>query len=422
VAVEDGAIVAVGPAGELDGRREAFPDAAILPGFVNAHSHLEYAVYSGFGDGLPFVPWLNTHIIRKNRVGWDDYAAIARFGAAECLRSGIATVGDSSFSAAAALGARDLGLRGIIFLEVFGLDPDEGLNDFAELRNRVEGCFDDRLRLGIGPHAPYSISPEVYAACAELGLPMTTHLSESEAERAWLRDGTGLMESLADRGWLVTPPGTTGGRLLAEYGLLGPHLLAAHCVKIDDEEIGLLAEHDVAVAHCPRSNAFLGCGIAPLAAMRAAGIRVGLGTDSPASTPSFDMFEEMRMAVYAARARAERPDALAASDVLELATLGAARALGLDGEVGSLAVGKRADVTVVSLAGSPFLPWEDPAAAVVFGGSPDRVELTLVDGEERYRKGGDRWPELRRSAESARARMLVEAPPDGRLRTAAQKT
>ena len=134
--------------------------------------------------------------------------------------------------------------------------------------------------------------------------------------------------------------------------------------------------------------------------------------------------EEQRAedSVLGEQAGAERPDALAASDVLELATLGSARALGLDGEVGSLAVGKCADLAVVSLAGSPFLPWEDPAAAVVFGGSPDRVELTLVDGEERYRKGGDRWPELRRSAESARARMLVEAPPDGRLRTAAQKT
>lgn len=133
---------------------------------------------------------------------------------------------------------------------------------------------------------------------------------------------------------------------------------------------------------------------------------VGLGTDSPASTPSFDVFDELRTAVYAARVRAERADALTSSQALELATLGSARALGLGDEGGSLAPGKRADLSVVSLAGSPYLPWEDPAAAVVFGGSPERVELTLVDGEERYRKGVTDWHELRRSAADARARLL----------------
>jgi 5-methylthioadenosine/S-adenosylhomocysteine deaminase len=122
------------------------------------------------------------------------------------------------------------------------------------------------------------------------------------------------------------------------------------------------------------------------------------------------MFEEMRAALLAARARERRPDALTASEVLELATLGSARALGLDGEVGSLVPGKRADLTVVSLSGSPYLPWEDPVVALVLGGSPDRVLTTLVAGEPRYEKGGLEWPELRRSAAAARARMLGEAP------------
>jgi 5-methylthioadenosine/S-adenosylhomocysteine deaminase len=193
--------------------------------------------------------------------------------------------------------------------------------------------------------------------------------------------------------------------------VLGPRVLAAHCVHVDAEETALLASHDVAVAHCPRSNALLGCGTAPLDELRAAGLRIGLGTDSPASTPSFDMFEEMRAAVYAARARERRPDALSAKNALELATLGSARALGLDHETGSLAAGKRADLTVVSLAGSPFLPWEEPTTAVVFGGSPDRVLLTLVAGEVRYEEGGFAWHELRRSASAARARLLSNVPP-----------
>jgi 5-methylthioadenosine/S-adenosylhomocysteine deaminase len=210
---------------------------------------------------------------------------------------------------------------------------------------------------------------------------------------------------------LVEPAGTTGIRMLAEAGLLGPGVVAAHCVHVDAEEIRLLADTGTAVAHCPRSNAILGCGAAPLADLLAAGARVALGTDSPASTPSFDMFEEMRTAVYTSRTREQRPDALTANAALELATLGAARALGLGEETGSLAVGKRADLAVVSLAGSPFLPWEEPITAVVFGGSPDRVLLTLVAGEVRYEEGGFEWHELRRSASAARGRLLSNVPP-----------
>jgi cytosine/adenosine deaminase-related metal-dependent hydrolase len=408
VAVEDEHVVAVGPAEELDGKRRRFPDAVIVPGLVNAHSHLEYAVYAGFGDGFSFPPWIALHVTRKRRLLDGDAVAIARLGAAECLRTGITTLADASFTGAAAPACADLGLRAIVHLEVFGDDRDAALERFATLRETVAGALSDRVRLGISPHAPYSTSGDVYAACAGLGLPLATHLAESEAEQEWLLHGTGAMAEA--KGVPIAPARETGVRLLAGRDLLGPDVLAAHCVYVDAEEIALLAEHDVAVAHCPRSNAILGCGAAPLAELLAAGVRVGLGTDSPASTPSFDLFEEMRAAVYTARVRARRPDALSANAALELATLGSARALGLDDEIGSLAAGKRADLTVVSLAGSPFLPWEDPTTAVVFGGSPDRVLLTLVDGEARYEKGGFEWPELRRSASAARARLLSEAP------------
>ncbi|HEY7198216.1 MAG TPA: amidohydrolase family protein [Gaiellaceae bacterium] len=403
VAVEQGRIAAVGSVEEL-GEGERFEDAVILPGLVDAHSHLEYAVYAGFGDGLPFDEWILVHMERKARIGWDEFVAIARVGATECLRSGITTIGDASFSGAAAIACAETGVRAIVYLEVFGRDSTELETRFAPNRERIEASLSDRVRLGVSPHAPYTCGPDLYRACAELGLPTITHVAESRAEVDWLATGTGTWEPFAAD--LPPPPGTTPVRHLAAEGLLRPGLVAAHCVKVDEEEIALLAEHGVAVAHCPRSNAILGCGIAPVADLLAAGVTVALGTDSPASTPSFDMFEELRCAVYAARSRAERPDALSASQALELATLQAARALGLDDEVGSLAPGKRADLTIVSLAGSPYLPWEEPAAAVVFGGSPERVELTLVDGEERYRKGETDWHELRRSAADARERLL----------------
>jgi 5-methylthioadenosine/S-adenosylhomocysteine deaminase len=243
----------------------------------------------------------------------------------------------------------------------------------------------------------------VYAACAALGVPVATHISESESEVRYLRDGGGAWTGIP---WLLEPPGTTGTRLLAREELLGPGLLAAHCVCVDDEEIGLLAAHDVAVAHCPRSNAYVGCGIAPLRELRAAGLRLGIGTDGVSSTPSHDYFDELRAAVMTARARERRPDALTAAEALELGTLGGARALGLADDIGSLRPGKRADLVVVSLAGSPYVPVEDPAAAVVFGGSPERILATFVDGEERYGKGGFDWHGLIVAAHNARRAML----------------
>jgi 5-methylthioadenosine/S-adenosylhomocysteine deaminase len=189
--------------------------------------------------------------------------------------------------------------------------------------------------------------------------------------------------------------------------VLGPELLCAHCVQVEPDEVAVLAARGVPVAHCPRSNALLGCGIAPLAALRAAGVTVALGTDSPASTPSFDVFEELRAAVSFARARDRRAEALTAADALALATSEAARALRLDTEVGTLSPGKRADLTVVSLEGSPYYPIEDPAIAVVFGGSPDRVLETIVDGQTRYRRQEEeQWREVRSIASAARARML----------------
>ncbi|HSE82477.1 MAG TPA: amidohydrolase family protein, partial [Gaiellaceae bacterium] len=400
VAVEDGRIVAVGRAAELVGERRRFEDAVILPAFVNAHCHLEYAVYAGFGDGLSFPPWIDLHVTRKRRLLDGDAVAIARLGAAECLRSGIGTIGDASFTGAAAPACSALGLAGIVYLEVFGDDPAAALARYDELRESAAPWASERLRLGVSPHAPYTTSAEVYEACAGLGVPVMTHLAESEAEQEWVLHGEGTMTAAAEL--LVAPAGRTGIRMLAERGLLGSELVAAHCVHADEEEIGLLAEHSTAIAHCPRSNAILGCGAAPLGSFLVSGARVGLGTDSPASTPSFDMFEEMRTALYTARARERRPDALSASSALELATLGAARALGLGDETGSLVAGKRADLTVVSLAGSPFLPWEEPTTAVVFGGSPDRVLATLVAGEVRYEEGGFAWHELRRSASAAR--------------------
>ena len=397
VAWEHGRIVEVGP-----GRAQRHYDGAVIvPGIVNAHSHLEYSVYAGFGDGRPFGEWLATHIERKRLLSPDDVLAVARRGAADSLAAGITTTADYSFSGAAATAAQELGLRAIVYLEVFGANLRAAEERFDRLQSGLPRT--DLVRIGISPHAPYTCSLELYEWCLSLGLPVGTHLAENAGENEWLEQGTGPLAAARDV--LVEP---TGKRALATLApVLGPELLCAHCVALDDAEIAELARADVPAAHCPRSNALLGCGTAPLTSLREAGVRVGLGTDSPASTPSFDPWEELRAAVSGARARERRPDALTATAALRLATLDAARALGLDSEIGSLTPGKRADLTVVSLAETPYDPVEDPAVAAVFGGTPAAVLETVVDGYTRYRQGETAWQEVRSTASAARRRMLA---------------
>jgi 5-methylthioadenosine/S-adenosylhomocysteine deaminase len=398
VRYEDGAIVEV-----TQGRADRhFPEAVILPGFVNAHSHLEYAMYAGFGDGRAFGPWIRLHVERKGHLDPEHMIAIARRGVLDSLGAGITTTADYSFSGAAATAATELGLRAIVYLEVFSPDPDDARRQFEEKRPRVTES--KLVTIGISPHAPYTCSLDTYRWCLSLGIPVGTHLAESANEDQWLEHGTGPLEEIAG---LLVPP--TGKRAVPTMEpVLRPELLCAHCVELTTDDIALLAERSVPVAHCPRSNALLGCGIAPVSALREAGVVVGLGTDSPASTPSFDVFEEMRTAIYLARARERRADALQATAALRLATLDSARALQLDDRVGTLAPGKRADLTVVSLAGSPYHPVEDPAAAVVFGGSPERVLETIVDGQTRYaNEEREKWQEVRSTASAARQRMLA---------------
>jgi len=395
---EEGRIVEV-----TTGRAERhFPEAVILPGFVNAHSHLEYAVYAGFGDGQSFGPWIRTHVERKSRLDAEAMLAVARRGVLDSFAAGITTTADYSFAGSAATAAAELGLRAVVYLEVFSPDPDEARRQWEEKRPLVEETA--LVRIGISPHAPYTCSLDTYRWCLSLGVPVGTHLAESANEDEWLEHGSGPLDQIAPL--LVAPTGERA--VVTMEPVLGPDLLCAHCVELEPSDVALLAERGVRVAHCPRSNALLGCGIAPVADLRAAGVTVGLGTDSPASTPSFDIFEEMRTAIYVARARERRAEALQPADALRMATSEAARALQLDDRVGTLTPGKRADLTVVSLTGSPYHPVEDPAAAVVFGGSPERVLETIVDGNTRYaNEENEKWREVRNIASAARQRMLA---------------
>jgi 5-methylthioadenosine/S-adenosylhomocysteine deaminase len=359
VRIDGGEIAEVGAGLEPDQR---FDGCAILPGLINAHSHLEYTGMSGFGDGRPFDGWIADHIRRREGLVQDDYLAQARAGVAESLAGGVTTIADCCYAGTVADAAAEAGMRAIVYLEafsrhdVFGVPVEQRLDE-------LEGH--PLVTVGISPHAPYTVDLDDYrrwiGLARERDLPVATHLLEGDLDEhpaGYFRE------------------------------VLGPDTAVIHAVKADAEDVAVFAELSVPVVHCPRSNALLGCGIAPVPALRDAGVRIALGTDSPASALTLDMWDEMRAAILLARAGAARPDVLTPGEVLRMATNEGAAALGLPDGLGTLKPGAPADLIVVDLNGSPFLPWDDPEAAVVYGGSPERVALTMVAGRIRFRAGG----------------------------------
>ncbi len=420
VAVADGAIAMVGP---LDAVRAAHPEAdvedlgraVLMPALVNAHTHLEYAGYGGFGDGLPFAAWLADHIARRPRLVPGDVEAQAALGALLCLQAGVGTIGDASYAGASLAAATAAGLRGTVHLEAFGgpdADPAAVADALAERLDALEPAARGLVGLGVSPHSPYSVAPAVFAALVGLararGVTAMAHVAESAAELEAVRDGSG---PIADALAALTRIEATGRHpvdLLADRGLIGPGLILVHAVHVDDAQAAAIGASGAAVVHCPRSNALLGCGIAPVPALRAAGAPVAIGTDSPASAGDFDIWAELRAAVQGARAREGRADALTAGDAIRMATLDGARALGLEGVVGALAPGLRADLVAVDLVGTPYAEAEDPAVAVVMAGAPERVLLTIVDGVVRYRRSADaeRVAAALAAAEPGRRRMI----------------
>jgi cytosine/adenosine deaminase-related metal-dependent hydrolase len=418
VAIEDGEIVALGTFEEL---RASHPSAVteqhegcvLAPGFVNLHTHLEYAGFGGFGDGLAFGPWLDVHIERKARQIEGDALLLAQLGVLEAMRGGATTVVDASFTGAAVAAMSELGLRGVVAIEVFGGTDDDAAAIADRLDVRVERALQDAgplVELGVSPHAPYTVSPHVYAEVVgrarAAGRRVVTHIAESQHELAALVRGEGLLADRERRAW-VAPYGRHPVAELVERDLLGPETVVAHAVLVGQAEIDLLASSGASVAHCPRSNALLGCGVAPLAALQRAGVRVGLGTDGPSSALDLDGFAELRAAILVQRASSGDPSALGTVAALRLATLGGAEALGMQAAIGSLTPGKRADLIAVRLDDTAFWPCDDPVAALVLAGGGDRVKFTMVDGCVRYGVSDDSYRAALARARAARRRMLA---------------
>ncbi len=402
VLVRDDTIVEIG---EFERLKELHPDepvkdfglAALMPGFVDAHTHLEYTALRGLVDDLPYSRWKLQLMQKEQRFTSQDWDDAALLGAAEALQSGITTVADITRTGSSGHAVQAAGLRGVVYREVstmnkreVGIVMERATADIEAWRATGDA---KRLTIGIAPHAAYSCHPELFRRVAEYaqdGTPVAMHLAGSREEYEFVKHGSSMLardvrDSFDERAPLWLPTGVSPVRYVLQWGIFDvPNLLAVHCTQLDDGDIEALARHDVAVAYCPRCNAKLGMGIAPIHEFINAGIRVGLGTDSPAASNSMDEFEEMRIGLLVQRAVLGEERFIPARQFVKLATLGAARALKIDDRVGSLEPGKQADIVAVDLSESHQIPTHSPYGTLVHTANQENVLWTMVAGEVVY--------------------------------------
>jgi 5-methylthioadenosine/S-adenosylhomocysteine deaminase len=322
----------------------------LMPGLVNCHGHSPMALLRSAGDGLPLERWLHEAVWpREARLTDEDVYWGMLLGAAELLGNGVTTTCEQYRHPDGVVDAvLDAGIRALYTAAIFDV-PDAGpgsswqalLAGACEVVDATAGK-DERLQVGFGPHSAYTVPPEGLRAIA----------AEARARDALLQ--IHVSETAAECGVVQERYGMSAPALLASEGVLEGRVLAAHAVWLDDADLSLLAAHDVAVAHCPGSNGKLGSGIAPLRALLDRGVRVGLGTDGPASNDDLHLWDELRLAPMLARAVAGDPDVVSSAAALRLATRGGGEALGLP--VGSLEVGRPADLIRLRTDDARFTP------------------------------------------------------------------
>jgi cytosine/adenosine deaminase-related metal-dependent hydrolase len=395
-----GRIEAVGPDNEVPRPAGAeqieLGDAALLPGLVNVHSHLELTALRGLVRDLPFVDWLLTIKAIKDGLDAAAFRASARWGVLESFAAGITTSGDTGSTLQAAVALAELGGRGVAYHEVVGVDPAGCAESLAGLERALaalEPYRSERVAIGVSPHAPYTVSEELVRAVAALaerrGLKTAMHVAESREERELVEEGRGpFADHLRSRGIEVSSRGCSTVEWLERVGLLGCRPLLIHCVTAGQGDFECVRRHRATVAHCPWSNATLGHGRADFAAMRRAGLVVGLGTDSVAAGGRLDLFAEARFAALG--------QALSPRDMLRLVTADGAAALGVSG-IGTLAPGAWGDLAAVGLSAPALAAAGGPEEAVAGSATASDVVLAAVAGRVVYQRG--RWPGVHLDAE-----------------------
>ncbi len=381
VAIAGGKIIAVGPAEELldQGPQGDVLDASgciIIPGFVNTHSHLAMTLLRGLADDLPLKEWLEKHIwpAEKEHMNREAVRAGTALAAAEQLLAGVTTTTDMYFfddEVASVLA--EAGMRAVVAESLLDFPtprcsgPDEMIERQREL---IEAYRDHPLITpSVAPHSPYTVGAASLAREADLaeeyGVPLQIHLSETRWE---------VNKLLEEKG--VSPV-----RYLADLGVLSDHTIAAHCVHVSPDDIALLAELEVGVAHNPISNLKLASGIAPVPAMLEAGVKVGLGTDGAASNNTLDLMRDMQTAALLHKGASGQPTVIPAIEALHMATTGGAAVLGLDDRIGVLREGMEADLICIDVTGPHATPVFDPASHLVYAARSADVRHTIVRGK-----------------------------------------
>jgi 5-methylthioadenosine/S-adenosylhomocysteine deaminase len=378
LAIRRGTVAAVGPrariAAAYDGATVVDATGClVIPGLIDAHTHIPMTLFRGLADDLPLHTWLEQHVwpaeqrfINPETVRW-----ASRLGVAELLRSGVTTLCDMYFyEDEVAAVVDELGIRGVLANAHFDVtsatNTERTLAEAEQFIARWRGH--SRIVPVLGPHAPYTVGPELYrrlhALAERLDTLVVTHLAETQEEDRDIRRRYGRSPI----------------RHLANLGLVDARLVAAHCVWLDREEIDLLAAARTGVVHNPRSNLKLASGIAPVPDMLRAGVLVGLGTDGAVSNNSLDLLAEIQMAALVHKGVRLDPLAVPAEAALEMATIGGARALKLDHLVGSLKPGKRADVVIIDLEEDNLVPLYDPVSHLAYAVEATDVRTVIVDG------------------------------------------
>lgn len=410
--IQDGRIAAVGtaPDGEAPATVIDAEGGLVLPGFIQSHIHLCQTLFRGAADDLPLMAWLRERIWPLEAAHDDrTLAAAARLAAAELLAGGttaVLTMETVHGTDAVCEALVPTGLRAVVgkcLMDDADAPPRlrqgwrEGLDESLALDARWRGAGDGRLRTALAPRFAVSCSRELLeataAVSAERRLLVHTHASEQPDEVALVRARTGM----------------DNVEYLEAVGLATDRLCAAHCVWVTEAEQRILAERAVRVLHCPGSNLKLGSGIAPVTEMRARGIHVSLGADGAACNNTLDMFQEMRLAATL-QAMRRGPGALPAREAVWMATREGARALGQEADLGSVEVGKIADLIVVAADGLHQTPVEDDYARLVYSSGPADVRATIVGGRVLWRDGELRWADRRSiRAEALEAREQLRA-------------
>lgn len=386
VAIEGGRIQALGPAAEADGlkadRRLDATGKLILPGLINGHQHAPMALFRGVADDLELMEWLRSYIFPAEAKNVDEDFVYwgTLLSAIEMIRSGTTTYADMYyFEDKVAEATAKAGMRGVLGETIIGFpspdypDPESALKG---TRAYLQKWRDHPLIVpAIAPHAPFTNSTEVLLASKaiadEFDVPLLIHVAETEEEVRQVRQKNG----------------TTPVRYLRDIGFLSSRVVAAHCVWIDEEEIGILAEYDVGVIHNPESNMKLAAGVAPVPGLLAAGVDLGIGTDGPASNNNLDLLQEIDTMAKLHKLYSRDPTVVNARTALTAATRGGAEALGLGDLTGSLEAGKAADLIVLGLEGPPGVPFYDPYSTIVYSLMGSAVETVVIAGQVVFEEG-----------------------------------